>query len=78
MLNQPVARKRCASCERWQGPRQPGPTPDSVAIAAETDSGLCVGGGWDGDLRRARCACGHWRLWPALQPAAESLPEPPR
>lgn len=43
-------------------------------IVAETDSGLCVGGGWDGDQRRARAACGHWRRWTALvatDPAAE-------
>jgi hypothetical protein len=67
LLTHPVARKRCASCDRWQGPRQPGETPDSVNIEAETDTGLCVGGGWNGDLRRARSACGHWRVWAVLQ-----------
>ncbi|PKO31870.1 MAG: hypothetical protein CVU34_16950 [Betaproteobacteria bacterium HGW-Betaproteobacteria-7] len=66
MLNQAISRQRCASCQRWQGPRQPGETPDSVAIQAETDSGLCVDGGWDGDERRARSACGHWQIWSVL------------
>ncbi|WP_153147324.1 hypothetical protein [Dechloromonas sp. H13] len=71
MLNQAVDRKRCASCERWQGERQPGATADTVAIESELATGLCSGGGWDGSERRARSACGHWRLWPPLQPAAD-------
>jgi hypothetical protein len=66
LLTQAVDRKRCASCARWAGPRQPGPTPEQVAIESETVTGLCIGGGWDGDERRARSACGHWCLWPAL------------
>jgi len=66
LLNQAIDRKRCASCERWQGPRQAGELPDTVGIAAETDTGLCIGGGWDGSERRARSACGHWRIWPEL------------
>jgi hypothetical protein len=70
LLNQAVDRQRCASCQCWQGPRQPGATPATVMIAAETDSGLCVSGGWDGDQRRARAACGHWRLWTALATTA--------
>ena len=69
VLNQTIERKRCASCERWQGERTPGSEPGTVAIAAETDTGLCIGGGWDGSERRARSACGHWRLWPPLAPA---------
>ena len=39
-------------------------------IEAETATGLCVGGGWDGSERRARSACGHWKLWTALEPTA--------
>ena len=70
MLNQAVDSKRCASCERWQGERQPGATPDTVMVAAETVTGLCIGGGWDNSERRARSACGHWKLWSALDPAA--------
>jgi len=66
LLNQAIARKRCASCQRWQGPRQPGSEPDTVAIASETVTGLCQGGGWDGDERRARSACGHWQIWAVL------------
>lgn len=66
LLLQPVARKRCASCQCWSGPRAVGTTPGSVAIAAETDIGLCDGGGWHGSERRARSACGHWRIWPVL------------
>jgi hypothetical protein len=66
LLNQAVDRKRCASCERWQGPRQAGELPDTVGIVSEMDTGLCIGGGWDGSERRARSACGHWRIWPAL------------
>ena len=67
MLILAVDRKRCASCERWRGERQPGPTPESVAVASETVTGLCVGGGWDGSERRARSACGHWQVWLALK-----------
>ena len=53
MLNQAVDRKRCASCEHWRGPRQPGATPDCVAIDSETVTGLCEDGGWAGSERRA-------------------------
>lgn len=70
MLTQAVDRKRCASCERWQGERQRGATPDVVLIEAETATGLCVGGGWDNSERRARSACGHWKRWSALEQAA--------
>ena len=70
MLSQAVDRKRCASCERWRGERQPGATPDTVMVEAETVTGLCIGGGWDNSERRARSACGHWKLWTALEPAA--------
>ncbi len=67
MLIQAVDRKRCASCERWRGERQPGPTPEGVAVTSETITGLCVGGGWDGSERRARSACGHWQIWLVLK-----------
>jgi len=66
LLIQAVDRKRCASCQRWRGNRQPGPTPDSVGIDAETITGLCDGGGWHGSERRARSACGHWQIWSVL------------
>jgi len=66
LLSQAVARKRCASCACWSGQRQPGPTPGWVNIDSELDTGLCVGGGWDGDERRARSACGHWKIWPLV------------
>jgi len=71
LLNQAIDRKRCASCERWGGQRQPGATPGFVEIEAETATGPCQDGGWAGDERRARSACGHWRLWPALNPPAD-------
>ena len=63
--SQAIERKRCASCERWSGKRQPG-APGEVLIEAETAVGLCCGGPWDGSERRARSACGHWKLWPEL------------
>jgi len=66
LLIQAVDRRRCASCECWQGERQPGATLDTVAVESETVAGLCVGGGWDNSERRARSACGHWRLWSVL------------
>jgi len=68
LLIQAVDRKRCASCERWRGQRLPGTTPGTVEVEAETVTGLCVGGGWDGSERRARSACGHWQIWLALAP----------
>jgi len=65
-ITQEVARKRCASCQRWTGPRQTGNDPETVCIASETVTGLCEGGGWHGSERRARSACGHWQRWQAL------------
>jgi len=70
MLAQAVDRKRCASCQRWRGPRQAAP-PEHVLIESETVTGLCDGGGWHQDERRARSACGHWQCWDVLQPAAD-------
>jgi hypothetical protein len=60
---QPASLRRCASCERWAGPRSVAGEPGCVAIAAETDAGDCVGGPWDGQPRRARSACGRWLRW---------------
>jgi hypothetical protein len=57
---------RCASCNRWGGPRQIGTAPQTVEIASELTTGLCVGGPWNGSERRARSACGQWAVWPAL------------
>ena len=74
MLSHPVARKRCASCDRWQGIRMPDTTPENVLIRDEVDTGLCDGGGWAGSERRARCACGHWRQWREIATTAE-MPE---
>lgn len=66
MIAQAVALKRCASCERWSGSRTPGPGPATVGIPGEQETGLCVGGPWDGQTRRARSACGHWTVWTML------------
>lgn len=71
MPQQPVALRRCASCERWDGPRAPGDDPDCVRIDSETDSGTCVGGPWDGNQRRARSACGRWQRWHLLSETNE-------
>jgi hypothetical protein len=75
LLIQTVDQKRCATCERWRGERQPVGQPGTVAISGETIAGLCIGGGWDGSERRARSTCGHWQVWVALEPAgARALP----
>jgi hypothetical protein len=66
LLIQAVDRKRCASCQRWDGQRQPGEQAETVLIESETSEGLCQGGPWDGSERRARSACGHWTRWSAL------------
>jgi hypothetical protein len=66
LLTQAIDRKRCASCACWQGPRHADFVSDSVLIEAETVTGNCLGGGWDGSERRARSACGHWKIWPVL------------
>jgi hypothetical protein len=74
MIIQPASRKRCATCNRWAGPRSParqdesGGTTDAVEIGSETDAGLCIGGPWDGTERRARSACGQWIVWHAITP----------
>jgi hypothetical protein len=72
LLTQAVDRKRCASCACWQGERQPGEEPGTVGVESETVSGLCRGGGWDNSERRARSACGHWRIWPEVNKADEA------
>jgi hypothetical protein len=72
LLIQAVNRKRCASCACWQGRRQTGSTAENVLIEAETITGNCLGGGWDGSERRARSACGHWKIWPVLLAVAET------
>lgn len=69
MPEQAIALKRCASCDRWQGERHAGTSMDSVTIADDKATGLCQGGPWDGQTRRARSACGHWIIW-------HRLPEP--
>ncbi len=69
MIAQTVARKRCASCQRWTGPRLPGADAGTVLIESETVTGLCEGGGWHGSERRARSACGHWLRWQVLADA---------
>jgi len=66
LLIQAVDRKRCASCQRWEGDRQTGPAVDSVSLTSETITGLCLDGGWHGAERRARSACGHWQIWSVL------------
>jgi len=71
LLSHAVARKRCASCRHWCGQRQPGETPEEVLIEDETSTGLCADGGWAGSERRARSACGHWKIWPLLIPPGE-------
>jgi hypothetical protein len=74
LLIQAVDRKRCASCACWQGPREPGAQPGTVGVESEMISGLCLGGGWDNSERRARSACGHWRIWPELDKPDEAGP----
>ena len=69
MLAQAVDRKRCASCQRWSGPRTVGVVAGTVEVESETVTGLCCGGPWDNSERRARSACGHWTVWLQLNPA---------
>jgi hypothetical protein len=66
MAEQSAALHRCASCQRWSGPRRVGATPQSVEIDSELSTGVCVDGPWNGSERRARSACGRWIVWPAL------------
>lgn len=65
-IAQQVSRKRCASCQRWTGVREPGSEKETVLVEAETATGLCDGGGWHASERRARSACGHWLRWQGL------------
>jgi len=66
LLSQAIDRKRCASCDCWRGERRAGATPGTVEVESEIVTGLCSGGGWDASERKARSACGHWRIWPLL------------
>lgn len=68
---QPVALRRCASCERWSGFRRVGNAPETVEIEDERAVGLCRGGPWDGSERRARSACGRWVRWLMLADAED-------
>jgi hypothetical protein len=40
--------------------------PGTVSIESEFSTGLCIEGGWNGDERRARSSCGHWKIWPLV------------
>ena len=66
MPTQAVALHRCASCNRWSGPRAIGALPQTVEIDSELSTGLCVDGPWNGSERRARSACGQWTVWLAI------------
>jgi hypothetical protein len=69
LLIKTVQRKRCATWERWCAEQRPVARQGAVAVAEESGSGLCTGGGWHGSERRARSTCGHWRVWAALATA---------
>ena len=73
LLSHAVARRRCASCQRWSGLRYPAMAPDAVLIESETSTGICQGGPWDGSERRARSECGHWQCWDALNSQDEMV-----
>ncbi|MCK6406311.1 MAG: hypothetical protein L6Q60_09880 [Rhodocyclaceae bacterium] len=74
MSEQSITLKRCASCERWDGLRTPSARRDAVLLDSDTCSGVCRGGPWDGEARKARSACGRWTLWPALSADASDTP----
>jgi hypothetical protein len=65
MLIQPVARRRCLSCQRWQGERVVVDAAQ-VGTADETVQGLCREGPWDGNPRGVKNAFGRWVRWLAL------------
>lgn len=59
--------KKCLTCNRWSGWRQPGTVPDTVVYDDSRDQGECVEGPWHGSQRSVRNACGRWVCWLALQ-----------
>lgn len=67
MATQPIERKRCLSCNRWGGVRQPGVVPGEIIYDEHNDRGPCIDGPWNGTLRGPRNACGQWVLWVELQ-----------
>lgn len=76
MIVQPVALKRCASCQRWGGSRQVGGEPETVEIQHEGVVGPCQGGPWDGTERRIRNACGRWTRWLVLATPSDQMLAP--
>ncbi len=66
MPKQAAALRRCGSCERWSGERSVADVPGFVRVTSETADGLCIGGPWDGEARKARSACGRWSCWPEV------------
>jgi len=66
MATQSTERRRCTSCNRWGGQRQPGVAPDTVEFDEHNDRGLCIDGPWHGSERSSRNACGHWVKWLVL------------
>jgi hypothetical protein len=73
-ITQSTERRRCVSCNRWGGARQPGADGDSVVYDAALDRGPCQEGPWHGTLRGPRNACGHWLRWTALAAPAAPVP----
>jgi hypothetical protein len=59
--------RKCLTCDRWGGQRRIGLLPESIEYEADEEQGPCCDGPWHGILRGPRNACGHWKLWQALQ-----------
>lgn len=55
--------QKCATCERWNGPRQRSSDGLDVELDGEHARGECVGGPWDGTQRDPLTRCGRWVQW---------------
>lgn len=58
--------KKCLTCQRWSGWREPDALHDSITYDASRQLGECVEGPWHGSLRSVRNACGRWVVWEKL------------
>ena len=67
-----AAPRRCPSCERWGGVRRLGADGVAIQLDPANTLGRCNEGPWHGSLRGPRNACGQWKPWLEIAPAAES------
>jgi hypothetical protein len=63
----PKSWNNCATCERWAGARKLSVFRDQSEVEDTTNTGECVGGGFDRMPMSAMQSCSQWELWGLLK-----------